>query len=150
MNWHNNAAASFTISVEGLPQAFVDHEDGFIVRAYWGGLSQSSVNNDHTVETVYTIGSESGSLTYATGATTQNWEARDNSAYILNSNYVELELATLNASDGFDLVISRGGEDRRIGISGFEIVAIPEPSTYAALIGLLALGLVVLRRRRRR
>ncbi|MCC5841804.1 MAG: PEP-CTERM sorting domain-containing protein [Opitutales bacterium] len=148
MNWHNNAAAAFTISVAGLPQAFVDHTGGFIVRAYWGGVSQSSADDSHIVETVYTIGTESGSLTFGGGADDNNWEVRDNSTYILDGNYVELELASLNEFAGFDLVISRGDENRRIGISGFEIVPIPEPSTYAALIGLLALGLVIYRRRK--
>jgi hypothetical protein len=40
-----------------------------------------------------------------------------------------------------------GGE--RIMVDNFTVTAVPEPSTYAALAGLLALGLVMARRRRR-
>lgn len=150
MNYHNDSAAFFTISVRDLPQAYLDHEDGFWVRVYWGGVSSSSASDSgvDTVETVYTIGTSTGALTFGGSETDQNWETRDGSEYVLNGNYVELNLASLDTNGGFDLVVSRGGQDRRIGLSGFEIVAIPEPSTYAAIAGLLALGLVIWRRRK--
>jgi hypothetical protein len=46
-----------------------------------------------------------------------------------------------------------GGVDQGVGIDNIQLTAvsaIPEPSTYAALFGALALGVVVYRRRRRR
>jgi hypothetical protein len=33
-------------------------------------------------------------------------------------------------------------------LSGFQVIAVPEPSTYAAILGLIALGLLISRRRR--
>ncbi|MCC5805671.1 MAG: PEP-CTERM sorting domain-containing protein [Opitutales bacterium] len=52
---------------------------------------------------------------------------------------------------GFNIRTGDGsGNNAHVGFSNVEITAIPEPSTYAALFGALAFGLVVFLRRRRR
>jgi len=57
---------------------------------------------------------------------------------------------TPNASGEITLDIAMGSDDinPRGALNAMQITAVPEPATYAALTGLLALGLVIWRRRR--
>ncbi len=68
-----------------------------------------------------------------------------------------ITLSELNiADDGFYYLqwqtddVSGGGSRDEFGITFVSFTAIPEPSTYAALFGALALGMVMFLRRRRR
>lgn len=73
------------------------------------------------------------------------------------SNYASLTLSAMNWVDGFgnEFNTERAGSSFSLSLVGQDIflnytaAAIPEPSTYAALAGLGALGLVMWKRRRR-
>ncbi|MEX0326274.1 MAG: PEP-CTERM sorting domain-containing protein [Puniceicoccaceae bacterium] len=66
--------------------------------------------------------------------------------------------ATLNGTDQVDAVgyllfrnvlSTNTGGNTRFGVGKFEVVAVPEPSTYALLAGFATLGLILFRRRQR-
>lgn len=138
--WGSNGG--FTISVTDLPSAFIDNEVN--VHVYWGGKFSSSAAGD-VVTTDFAIGTQLQSLTY--GSDENNWMVAHGSEFVLEGNHLLFENISVSGDGAFDLILAQGENDRRIGISGMQIVAVPEPSTYAALVGLLALGLALRRRR---
>lgn len=117
IHWGFDENSSFTLTVADLPTVYRNHGDGFLVRVYWGGVSENSVND--SVESIYSVGESQATLIH-TGP--DNWETRDDSNYIQGMNYVELPLDELNELGGFHLVVSRGNEERRPGLSGFELI----------------------------
>ena len=136
--WANNA--SFTISVSDLPSAFSENEVNVYI--YWGGKFGSSADADE-VTTNYTIGTQTESLTF--GNNLNNWAVAHDREFVLEGNYLVFENITLT-NGGFDLDLAIGSS-RRIGISGMQIVAIPEPGTLV-LVG-IALGSLLLFRRKK-
>lgn len=60
------------------------------------------------------------------------------------ANYVKFTGIT---SDGFSVLLDGTNPDSVV-LNGFEIVAVPEPSTFALLFGAIALGVIAFRRRK--
>ncbi|MBO7521862.1 MAG: PEP-CTERM sorting domain-containing protein, partial [Opitutales bacterium] len=117
--------------------------------------------NDPTAQTAYAIeldftnfAPEAGDGSYSFNIITSqnNWNGRE--ATIMN-NYL---LSTDDPENSLVKVITAGGDDtyefftadggRTFGITYNYIAAIPEPSTYAAIFGALALAFAAYRRRR--
>jgi hypothetical protein len=89
-----------------------------------------------------------GTLTYAN----PNASTSFTSTWVQGENYLKLSV-TLAANDFLNLAIAGGGSENRGFLNSVQIVnttIVPEPSSFAALAGLGALGLVGLRRRSRR
>lgn len=68
---------------------------------------------------------------------------------LANGNTTRAELNFINGIDTDTSITGATGFTGYVTILSFEIQAIPEPSTYAAIFGALALAGVILRRRRR-
>jgi len=107
------------------------------------GKSASAGNFDFT-------GYSSETLTYPSNANT----ALYSSAWVEGENYVKLSI-TLSAGEFLNIAVDGtnigGGGDTRGFLNSLQVVntsVIPEPSTYAALGGIAALGFAALRRRR--
>jgi hypothetical protein len=69
-------------------------------------------------------------------------------AWVVNENFAMVRVTITDPAQYLYVVGGAFGVSES-AISSIQIVAIPEPSTYAALLGLGALGLIVLRRLRR-
>lgn len=87
----------------------------------------------------------SASLTYGTNASVFT------SAWIQGENYVKLSV-TLSALDVLNVAVAgtplSGGSETRGFLNAVQVVAVPEPASFAALAGLAGLALVGTRRRR--
>ncbi|MCC5788308.1 MAG: PEP-CTERM sorting domain-containing protein [Opitutales bacterium] len=55
-----------------------------------------------------------------------------------------------DGSDSITIEFATAADDSRASINAMQITAIPEPSTYAAIFGLGALGMILLRRKMRK
>jgi hypothetical protein len=72
-------------------------------------------------------------------------------SWVEGSNYIKLSVS-ITSGDFLNLAIAGGGSENRGFLNSVQIVnttPVPEPSAFAALAGLGALGLVAVRRRRR-
>lgn len=102
----------------------------------------------------FTIGSGSG---YASGS--NNFLSTTNStSWVAGENYIQLTVSITSLGQALNLGITGGGDaggttkDNRGFLNSLQIVntsLIPEPSTYAAMGGVAALGFASLRRRKR-
>lgn len=101
------------------------------------GTSASSGNFDYS-------GYSSKTLTYAGSTSSASW--------VENGNYLKMSV-TLTSGDLLNLAVTGSGADLRGFLNSVQIVntssAVPEPSTYAAIGGVVALGFAAGARRRR-
>lgn len=146
-----NDNGSLTVNVSDLTTDFTS--PGYEVYVYWAGMLTASGNGDE-VRAETTLGSETYYLKFVKNASDR-------------SNYDEFDVATATTSatatvgpntvhfgdgapltaDNFSFTIAQDTSfDRRVGISGMQIVAIPEPATLALLV---LTGLILYGHRRR-
>ncbi len=161
--WEAGESVSYTVS--GLSADFTG--PGYLVYAYLGGRTADFGGSDEKTIDLYTMtapGATGDGATFVMGyqghsSPGNHW----NGVYNVSTftalgdfndpedfavyNYIRFDGLT---SSSFTIHIEAEGADRRHGmLSGIQIVAIPEPSAYAALVGFIGLAMALLRRRRR-
>ncbi|MDP1579073.1 MAG: PEP-CTERM sorting domain-containing protein [Candidatus Didemnitutus sp.] len=115
----------------------------------WGSslASSSGATGYLAPNTSYTLSfkltNNAGTLTFGTSITGGNFSG-------MNYSFAD----STSPTTSFDAIAIRlgGGSNQfsNLNLTSFTVTAIPEPSTYAALVGLCALGLVAYRRRQTR
>ncbi|MCC5805826.1 MAG: PEP-CTERM sorting domain-containing protein [Opitutales bacterium] len=148
--------------ITGLPTDFTG--PGYRVYAYWGGKS-AEFGPDDTIRDTYSItaaGDPGDGATFVMGYTGSGADSHWDGTYALSTitsqdDFEASDLGQYNyilfeglSADSFTISVTQGAERRHGQLSGLQVVAIPEPSTYAALFGAFALGWILLRRRARR
>lgn len=149
-------------SFTDLPAAFTG--PGYIVYAYWGGKS-AALGPDDTIRDTYTIsaaGDPGNGATFVMGYTGSGAASHWDGTYSLSTissqgDFGTSDLGQFNYilfeglfADSFTISVIQGADRRHGQLSGIQIVAIPEPSIYAALFGAMALAWMLVRRRRLR
>jgi hypothetical protein len=96
-----------------------------------------------------------GNISFSTlsGSTVNLTPDVDTSTWTLGSDYAKFTVSITDTLDTLLVAVNNPnndgtGNDYYGSITALQVVAVPEPATYAALLGLLALGLVAWRRRR--
>ena len=143
-----NNTTPHTVTVSDVPTAFTTA--GYYVLAYWGG---PPTNRSGTWKLGLTVGSDTYWLDHADEAQYNDppgyvqATSTDSASPTLNANYAQFGSASApKTASSFTLTLTV--TDQRMGLSGLQIVQVPEPAT----LGLMALGgagLVLLRRKRR-
>lgn len=145
---------NFVLTISGLPSDYTSNGYNIIIYSETdrGGAGVNSTAARTSFFTISAGGSTSTILTEddnVTGpGTTRTFDGNyvqsdGNGAGVNYSNYVESGILT---ADTFTIEVTASNNGGRGGISGFQIVAVPEPSS----LGLLGLGLLGLAVRRRR
>ncbi len=140
----NGRGRSFT--VENVSYELYD------VYVYFGAAGSAASTPYNMPATLNAPDGEGGwtavSPTYIMTASTKSWSGdytiSTSTVSGTESNYVLFENVDLSS-----FRITSGGVNRRSGYTGFQIVAVPEPSQFALGFGLLAMGCVVFVRRRK-
>lgn len=116
-----------------------------------GGLTAGHSYDFYFYSQAGSSGASNRAATFILDGNTQNLTANFAGSFVQGTNYVLFSLTPSGTSLSGSFVGSLGGNEAEL--NGLQIVdhgaAIPEPSTYAALAGLAALGLAALRRRQR-
>lgn len=113
---------------------------------YTGAYNTTGISaNDNSIYRMYFYGQLGGGLNWGTLSEVNP------SLYTYLSNYGDSDGISYAASSASLEVATDTGGTSNFTINSVSITttAVPEPSTYAALVGLLALGFVAVRRRRR-
>lgn len=121
-----NTVWTFTISgldVSGATTYDIDH------------FAYSNLGSGRTADVTLTAGSTSGTSIYS-GINTQNYGT------------ITFSGVTPNPSGEIAYTFGNTSNNRAATVNALRITAVPEPSTYAVLVGLITLGVVVVRRRR--
>ncbi|NWK55058.1 PEP-CTERM sorting domain-containing protein [Verrucomicrobiaceae bacterium N1E253] len=124
--WAPNGYKAFAVfDIGGLTRTYgISMNDGGALELYWtaDNSTDSDTNNDGIIDWLGTTSTTSGSA-------------------VTNANY-----ASFGTFTGDTLTISGTNNGGRAVLSGFQIVAVPEPSS-AALLGLGGLALILHRRK---
>lgn len=123
-------------------------------------LSSTSFPNS-TVQTITayagagTAGADFSFGSYASGSNTFSSTGSYTGSWVQGENYIKLTVTLANgqalniASSGALSTAGGTTKEQRGFINSLQIVAIPEPSSYAAVVGAFAVSAAALRRRRR-
>lgn len=117
---------------------------------FTGFRGDGTTNAGHDYEVYAGVGADAitdfASLSVGT-ITNSNWNDASNS-WIAGDNYITGEFTIDGTNDNFSLLVT--SEEPFIGVlSSLEIVAVPEPSSYAGIFGAFLLMSRVIRRRRK-
>lgn len=115
-----------------------------------GGLTTGHRYDFYFYSQAGSSGATNRAATFTLDGNEQDLTAYLSGSFVEGTNYVKFSLTPEGTSLSGSFVGSLGGNEAEL--NGLQIVdhgaAIPEPSSYAVLAGLVALGLVVWRRRR--
>lgn len=115
-----------------------------------GGLTAGHSYDFYFYSQAGSSGATDRAATFLLDGNSQNLTGNFASSFVQGTNYVMFSLTPSGTNLSGSFVGSLGGNEAEL--NGLQIVdhgaAIPEPSTYAALVGLAALGLVAWKRRR--
>ena len=148
-----NTELSFTTSFGGLTTGNTLSLDLFAARA--SGLVLEA-NYEYSLDgggtwLGFTVLENDG-----TAATTDGWNVNDTQSQLFNldenggyedGRYLNVSNILLTGST-FDIKVTVPGAANYAGINAMKLTVIPEPGSYALMLGLLALGAQALRRRR--
>jgi len=158
--WANGGVAIASANEWYKAAYYQPFADGGDTDGYWlyptasNSITTADANYDNSVGNVTAVGTYAGDASYY-GTFDQGgnvWEWNDEILFTSNRG---LRGGSFNFFDGFLLSSFRSGsdpadEDDTIGFRVSSLAAIPEPSTYAAILGGLGLLMALMRRRGRR
>lgn len=146
-----SGSGTYSITISDLPESFTSA--GYMVYLYWGGASATSGTIGDVMTGETTLGTETFFIQHERGQqqTIDSYTlvtATSQANAVTGLNTILFGGSSPLTSDQFTINMDRPtGSDLRLGLSGIQIVAIPEPSTYALFSALGALGLIIVRKR---